>query len=988
MRFPEASRTRPVRRTAPPSRPFAGAPLPVVWRLTAVAALIASLAGAILTAPVVASGGTCAEGQVWDDAQQLCVDPTPAGSGDQNQDQGQDQPVVVDGDGTTSDDTALPTETAPEAPTPTPTATTTTTTTASASGGTLTVSAFTCPQGYALSAPTANPAVECAAPATGLQGTLRAGNQPPVQQPLTGATTFAVPAAGPLTVDLVSTAPVGATDAAWTCQGASGQPVAGMGSTIATRIADGEQVSCQVFIVAPAAGSLTTTATTTATTTPTVAPGVAASGSPAPSFSGPALNGPGLGSIMLVLSMCPIGFDPTSGVDPSNVCQKDYLFAAYPITFTAINTDSDTSTTGVNDTFLGWVTFDGLQPGPYRVQAALPAGISTIVFENCADGATAGNGQMTLSATVTAGANVTCYIDAVLDPNLPTPTRAPNTNPSSFSVVSARCPAGFVAGTTAIDPNRVCTGTGAGVRFNVSGPAGSANPVGVAGTDSLSVSATPGVYHVSFTLPADIASLAGVSCGGYDIQEQHSIDDRTMTATVSGTDVSIDVDVPGAFFFTCTFFVVPSGPSPTPTPSPTLTPTITPTPTMTVAGTGSTSSQGSFGTTSQPAQGQAPAQGGPAASQQGGPESASSSSGQDGGTGTTQTPASPAGSLSIAIESFLCPVGFQEPPAGLAPDGCFDAYPGAIYRLDGTTTGLALQATAGDILPDAAYFTELPPDDYRISQQAAPGIVTSFGYCSLVGGDAQGAPVTPPVTGGAVQQAFDAAARTFTCAWYSIPDATFGGVPAPAPPQGVSLTVHAFTCPAAYDPVAADADPTRDCLAPAQGIRFTATGQGTGVTTALTTGATPDTPANPLDGASRSGTITFTGLAPDTYTLTQDATGVGVDAPASAFVSSCSLATAGDADVPVYPTVADGAMQVQLNDNEALACLWYIVPPAQGGETDGGQALDGVAIVIDPVRSPVTERSRRRGGALRRGVRDRTGGNWVTLRILGHADGP
>ncbi|MGN6031936.1 MAG: hypothetical protein ACTHQE_09755, partial [Thermomicrobiales bacterium] len=706
-----------------------------------------------------------------------------------------------------------------------------------------------------------------------------------------------------------------------------------------------------------------TTTTTTTTTTPTVAPGLAAPiGSPAPSLAGPTLNGPGKGSIMLVLDRCPPGFDPASGIDSSNVCQKGYLFTAYPITFTAINTDSDASTTGVNDTFLGWVTFDDLEPGPYRIQAALPTGISTFIFENCGDGATAANGQLSLNATVTAGANVTCYLDAVMDPNLPTPTRAPNTNDSSFSVASALCPAGFVPGTTAVDPTRACTGTGAGIRLNVSGPAGSANPVSAGGTDTLSVSAKPGVYHVSFSLPANIASLAGVTCGGYDVQEQHYIDDRVMTATVSGTDVAIDVDVPGAFFFNCTFFVVPTGPSPTPTPSPTLTPTITPTPTMTVARTGQ--GQTSSGTTSQPSSsgsggGQ---QGGPASSgsgttaqsqsssttssaQQGGPDSESGSASGSGTAAGTPTP--PAGKLSIVIDSFLCPAGFQEPPAGLAPEGCVDAYPGAIYLLKGLKSGISLQAKAGDILPDAAYFTELPPDEYLITQQATPGIVTSFGYCSLVGGDAQGGPVTPPVSGGTLQHAFDAAARTFTCHWFSIPDATFGGVPNPAPPQGVSLTVHAFTCPAGYDASGADANPALDCPLPAKGVLFTAAAQGTGASAQLTTGADP---ANPLDGASRAGTVTFSGLVADTYTLTQG----NADGPASAFVSSCSLATTQDADVPIYPTVSDGSMQYQFNDNESLTCLWYVIPPndggaagatgdrpAQGGETDGNAAAQG-----------------------------------------------
>ncbi|MGC4106821.1 MAG: hypothetical protein QM753_10785 [Thermomicrobiales bacterium] len=941
MKTPDGSRLR--RRTTSRQDRRSG-PVFTIWRVLAVIALTGSFMNALVVlpfAPVAASGQDCSNGQVWDDTQQMCVDPTSEGG-----DQGQGQPV----EGDTSGDQPTATET----PTVTPTAT--------VSGSTLVVSVFTCPTGYDGTAPNAIPANDCLTPADGVSLAFRAGDQPPVQQPVSGGTTtFVNPMPGPFTLD--ATMPMGSTAIAWTCQGALSQPTTGTGTSIAGQIVDGDQLTCSIFlVVAPT----TVTPTVTITATATTAPGFASTaGSPAPSLNGPTLNGPGKGAIRITLSMCPIGFDPAPGEDVSNVCQKTYLFTGYPITFTAINTDSDVSTTGENNTFLGWVSFDDLEPGPYQVQAPIAAGLARFIdkYGTCGEPISLSGGTVAFTMNVVGGSYVSCDLAVVIDANVPTPTRAPNTNSSSFSLVAALCPPGFVAGSTTVDPTRACTGTQAGLRFNVSGPVGSPNPVRVGGTDTLSLSAVEGTYHVSLSIPEGIASIAGVSCGGYDVQEQHYIDDFLVTPTISGTDIAFDAKVPGAFFFTCTVYAVPNGPSPTPTATVTLTPTITPTPTMTVVPAAQSqssgqSSSGSATTSSQSSSSQSGAQGGPDANtgsgassqsaQQGGPDASASSGttttaqgaqqgGPDSESGAASSfPTQPAGQLSMVIESYLCPAGFTVPPPGLAPDGCFDAYPGAIFSAQGLKTGIILQATAGDILPDAAYFANLPADEYVVTQLAAPGIVESFGYCSLLGGDAQGFPVTPPVMDGMLQHAFDSAARTFTCHWYAVPDATFGGVPNPVAPVGISLTIHAFTCPAGYDPSSADANPTLDCAAPATGIPFTASGQASGTSTQLTTGV--GTATNPLDGQSRSGTVTFTGLQADTYVITQGSQ----DDSVNAFVSSCSLATATDPAVPIYPTVTNGTIQYQVNDNESLTCLWYTIPRSPAGISMPAGSVVGV----------------------------------------------
>ncbi|MGB3330496.1 MAG: hypothetical protein WBA46_16170, partial [Thermomicrobiales bacterium] len=530
---------------------------PAGLRLLAILMLIGSLASAIVSAPAAparAGSQDCSDGQVWDDTQQQCVDPTPDGS---NPDQAQPADSTGGGD--------IPTMT--ETPTPTAATTTATTTTS----GSLVVSTFACPAGYIPDAPGANPITDCTTPLDGVQLTWRGADGTPVLQSTAGGTTtFTALAAGAFTLEGAASA--GSSFVGWQCQGTMSQLIAGQGGSIAGQIGDGEQMTCSFALLVPpsAAGTPTTRASL-----------AGPAGSPVTSLVGP---GTGPGSIRIVMDMCLPGFDPAApGADAGKSCGDQYRFVAYPIAFTAIATSSDVSTPGTQDTFLGWVTFDNLQPDTYRVQAPIPAGISSFIdrYSTCGEVVSLSGGLVAFTMKIGAGGFVSCTLAAVRDPAAPTPTRAPSTDSSSLSFTAARCPAGFdasAAGTAGTAGSfAACVAGPTGIQFNLSGPAGSANPVAVAATDSLSIRAVPGTYQLSFTLPDGIASIAAGRCTPYDLHEQQWVDDIVLAPTISGREVTASLDVPGAMIVACTIYAVPTGPSPTPTTSPTLTPSITPT---------------------------------------------------------------------------------------------------------------------------------------------------------------------------------------------------------------------------------------------------------------------------------------------------------------------------------------------------------------------------------------------------------------------------
>lgn len=844
----------------------------------------------------------------------------------------------------------------------------------SSAGISIVVHTFACPVGYDANGANANPVTDCATSQDGVQFTVSGqstgfSSQSKTGDSVPGTVTFGSLQPDTYTITQASSPSVASAFVSQCVQSTITNPSIPHYPTVTNGAIQYQfdqndlMLECSWYIVPATSGTPASGVQPTSTATPSA------------NREGIVGDGADRGSIRIVTSMCPVGFDPTTaqGADLSRVCTDQYRFAQYPITYTAFGTTHDTAVVGTLDTFFGWVEWDNnLGPDTYRVEAALPAGVSTVLFESCGEGGTVADGKVTFLAPVTAGGLFACSLALVRDPNAPTPTRAPNTDKSQLSVGTAVCPAGFVATDPAANLKKQCVGGPAGIRYGVMGaPGGPAIP-GVGGTDTVSLSPIdPGIYRISASLPTGIASAAAMLCQVFDIPQSQWVDDVLPPLTVSGTDISTDVTIPGAMIWICTLFVVPTGPSPTP--SPTITPTATNTPTPTVTPTPTSTpttapSDHQSGTTSQqPAQSQSgttsqPQSSGHNAIVIGPPTATTTTTIARSVTPTaraTAGTASTVGTLSVVIHSFICPTGTQAGGEG----NCLTTYPGAVFIVRGATTGISRQSVSGDILPDAALFTELPPDTYAISPQRAPGIASTFGSCELLARSAGGmatapaVPVTPAVVDDMVLQTFDTTAHVFVCQWYSVPDATFAGLPTPTPPQGVSITVHAFNCPVGYDPAKADANPGLDCLVPARGVPFSLAGRTAGRSTQLTTGVVGSPTPDPKQGTTRTGTVTFTNLAADSYALTQG----NVDGPVNAS-AACSLATATNADVPVYPAVANGTIIYQMNDNEALTCIWYIVPntdhvvPPPPGTAQGGAAKSDA-----PVAAPTTGASQ--GGA-------------------------
>lgn len=198
------------------------------WRVLAAMVMIGSLISTIAlapAAPVTAAPPACENGQVWDDSQQMCVDPTPEGG---------DQQMATD---TPAD---MPTDVPTETPSDMPTETTT--------PGTISVYKYTCPQMYDFNQAGANPASDCTIPTDGVMISLVPSDQQQQdQQTSGGVATFANVATGQFS--LTETAPSDTAQAAWSCESAMQAPTSGFGSQIQGQVASGEQLSCRFYNV-------------------------------------------------------------------------------------------------------------------------------------------------------------------------------------------------------------------------------------------------------------------------------------------------------------------------------------------------------------------------------------------------------------------------------------------------------------------------------------------------------------------------------------------------------------------------------------------------------------------------------------------------------------------------------------------------------------------------------------------------------------------
>jgi len=138
--------------------------------------------------------------------------------------------------------------------------------------------------------------------------------------------------------------------------------------------------------------------------------------------------------------------------------------------------------------------------------------------------------------------------------------------------------------------------------------------------------------------------------------------------------------------------------------------------------------------------------------------------------------------------------------------------------------------------------------------------------------------------------------------------------------QPAALTITVRTCPAGYDPLAADAEFESDCREPAGDTVF-------GLQLAGSQARGPSAGSGTSGDAPQESTLGFTGLTPGRYTVTA--------APppeiGAAFVGGCTSDKRSFRDYPFVPFAvanAEGSVVLTLVPGETLTCDWYQVAAA------------------------------------------------------------
>ena len=312
----------------------------------------------------------------------------------------------------------------------------------------------------------------------------------------------------------------------------------------------------------------------------------------------------------------------------------------------------------------------------------------------------------------------------------------------------------------------------------------------------------------------------------------------------------------------------------------------------------------------------------------------------DGGgqtTDATETPMEEAtltptpGPGTLSVYKYTCPAGYNLNSQSANPAGdCTTPTDGVQMTYTGQDQSNQTQTTANG---GVATFTNLTPGTFTLSETPPTGTSATVWIC-------ESAMQAPSSGTGTTINGQIAGDEQLSCRFYNVPG------------NGLTIIVHKYQCPAGYDVSGQDADPRTDCTAQQNGVQFNVVGSTTGYTSQSNT------------GDSVPGAVTFGGLQPDTYTITETPPA----GTASAFVTACTLSTANDPDVPIYPTVSNWAIQQQFDGTaSAFECDWYNVPSAAGSPTvtptlSGAEepsmtptattANGGITIIIHKIQCP------------------------------------
>ncbi|MGC4189825.1 MAG: SpaA isopeptide-forming pilin-related protein [Thermomicrobiales bacterium] len=523
--------TRPRNRWAGPiPRPRRrGRTLADCWRVFAAMVMIGSLASSIAfapAAPALAAGQDCENGQVWDDSQQMCVDPTPDG-GDQQMDATETPETVEPAD--------VPTETPTVTPTPGP--------------GTLSVYKYTCPAGYDFNQSGSNPASDCTTPTDGVSMTYNSQAQPNQQQTTANGGVATFSNLTPDSFTLSEATPDGTAATSWMCESAMQNPSYGTGTSLSGQIAGDEQLSCRFY-------------------------------------NAPASTSTGL-TIIVHKFECPAGYD-ASGQDanPESDCATQEQGVQFNISGSSTGYTSQSNT---GDSVPGAVTFGGLEPDTYTITETLPAGTASAFVTYCTL-STSSNPNVPIYPTVTNGSiqeqfddtatGFECYWYNVPSDTTVTPTATGTMSSDGITILvhKFQCPAGYDPSGQNANPETDCATPQDGVQFNIVNGDNTYKSQSNTG-DSIPGSVMfgglePDTYTIGETPPAGTASAFVTQCvqtttSGQSIPHYPTVEKVKTTLGIAYQFDQNDVQLE------CWWYNIPSDTTPT------MTTTVTPTPTAT-----------------------------------------------------------------------------------------------------------------------------------------------------------------------------------------------------------------------------------------------------------------------------------------------------------------------------------------------------------------------------------------------------------------------
>jgi hypothetical protein len=223
---------------------------------------------------------------------------------------------------------------------------------------------------------------------------------------------------------------------------------------------------------------------------------------------------------------------------------------------------------------------------------------------------------------------------------------------------------------------------------------------------------------------------------------------------------------------------------------------------------------------------------------------------------------------------------------------------------------------------------QLATGQYGIKENRPSSYTGSVVYCAVGSytGDA-GDYESYQVQSDAISKALDDY-QFLDCYWFNLPkpkpSTGNGGGNTPNPTGPATLTIVKYTCPERYDPLAKNANPTRDCADQTDGVTFSMTTlQG-----ASTTGKTGD------DGK---GTVTFKDLKAGSYLLAE----TYPEGVHEAFVWSCD-SDGRSFNYPFTPFASvgeRGTISIALIAGETVTCSWFDVPSPSASQSTGAVDL-------------------------------------------------